>query len=103
MATEKRLGELYQGDAGAVRFPATRLAREAIELGGSAPAILNAANEVAVAAFLDGKLGFLDIAAIVEAVLTRSNVSPIRSLDDVKAADSAARAQAAQMAEGLTV
>ncbi|MBO9575580.1 MAG: 1-deoxy-D-xylulose-5-phosphate reductoisomerase [Sphingobium sp.] len=86
-----------------IRFPAIRLARQAIEQGGSAPAILNAANEVAVAAFLDGKVGFLDIAAIVEAVLARSDVSPVRSIDDVKAADSAARAQAAQMAEGLTV
>jgi len=86
-----------------VRFPAIRLAREAIQRGGSAPAILNAANEVAVAAFLDGKVTFLDIAAIVEAVLDRSNVAPVRSLDDVKAADAAARAKAAQLAEGMTV
>jgi 1-deoxy-D-xylulose-5-phosphate reductoisomerase len=89
------------------RFPAIRLAREAIEQGGSAPAILNAANEVAVAAFLDGKIGFLDIAAIVEAVLDQSNVAPVRSLDDVRAADASARAQALEitgrLAEGLTV
>ncbi len=86
-----------------VRFPAIRLAREAIEQGGSAPAILNAANEVAVAAFLDGKVGFLDIAAIVETVLTRSAIAPVRSIEDVRAVDAAARAQAAQLAEGLTV
>ena len=86
-----------------VRFPAIRLAREAIEQGGAAPAILNAANEVAVAAFLDGRVGFLDIAAIVEAVLERSNIAPLRALDDVMAADAAARAQAAQFAEGVRV
>src|SRR5690606_34996701 len=72
-----------------VRFPAIRLAREAIEQGGAAPAILNAANEVAVAAFLDGRVGFLDIAAIVEAVLEHSNIAPLHALDDVMAADAA--------------
>lgn len=90
-----------------VRFPAIRLAREAIEQGGSAPATLNAANEIAVAAFLDGKIGFVDIAATVETVIERSNVAPVRSLDDVRAADAAARAQAlditGRLAEGLTV
>jgi 1-deoxy-D-xylulose-5-phosphate reductoisomerase len=90
-----------------VRFPAIRLAREAIEQGGSAPATLNAANEIAVAAFLEGKIGFLDIAATVETVIDRSNVAPVRSLDDVRAVDAAARAQAlditGRLAEGLTV
>jgi 1-deoxy-D-xylulose-5-phosphate reductoisomerase len=90
-----------------VRFPAIRLAREAIEQGGSAPATLNAANEIAVAAFLEGKIGFLDIAATVETVIDRSNVAPVRSLDDVCAVDAAARAQAlditGRLAEGLTV
>ncbi len=51
------------------RFPAIRLAREALKIGGGAPAAMNAANEVAVAAFLAGRIGFLDIAATVEAVL----------------------------------
>ncbi|MCB1546717.1 MAG: 1-deoxy-D-xylulose-5-phosphate reductoisomerase [Hyphomicrobiaceae bacterium] len=51
------------------RFPSLRLAREAMERGGSAPAILNAANEIAVEQFLAGKLGFLDIAALVEQTL----------------------------------
>jgi 1-deoxy-D-xylulose-5-phosphate reductoisomerase len=90
-----------------VRFPAIRLAREAIEQGGSAPATLNAANEIAVAAFLEGRIGFLDIAATVETVIDRSNVAPVRSLDDVCAADMAARGQAlditGRLAEGLTV
>ena len=53
-----------------VRFPALRLAREALQAGGGAPTILNAANEVAVALFLDRRLGFLDIAAVVEETLS---------------------------------
>jgi 1-deoxy-D-xylulose-5-phosphate reductoisomerase len=85
------------------RFPAIRLAREAIQTGGAAPAALNAANEVAVAAFLDGKIGFLDIAAIVETVLERSNLSPVGSIEDVLTIDAAARAEATRQAEGLTV
>ncbi len=85
------------------RFPATRLAREAIRQGGSAPAVLNAANEIAVAAFLDGRIGFLDIAAIVDGVLWRSRPAPICSIDDVRAVDAAARTLAGQLAEGMTV
>ena len=53
------------------RFPALRLAREALAAGGGAPAALNAANEIAVAAFLEGQIGFLDIAAVVETTLDR--------------------------------
>ena len=48
------------------RFPALRLAREALRRGGAAPTVLNAANEVAVGSFLAGRIGFLDIAAVVE-------------------------------------
>ena len=78
-----------------VRFPALRLAREALEAGGSAAARLNAANEVAVAAFLAEKIGFADIPATVERVLERSDSSaPLASIDDVLAADAAARAMA---------
>ncbi len=55
------------------RFPAVKLARAALNAGGGAPAVMNAANEVAVAAFLDRKLGFLDIAAISEATLDQMN------------------------------
>ncbi len=74
-----------------VRFPALRLAREALRAGGSAPNILNAANEVAVAAFLAGRIGFLDIAATVEATVS-SMVRPApRHLDDVIAVDQEAR------------
>lgn len=54
------------------RFPALALAREALRAGAAAPTVLNAANEVAVSAFLDGRLGFLDIAAVAEAILDAS-------------------------------
>ncbi|MCW2369703.1 1-deoxy-D-xylulose-5-phosphate reductoisomerase [Sphingobium sp. B11D3D] len=80
------------------RFPALRLAREAIQTGGGAPAILNAANEIAVGAFLDGRIGFLDIGRIVEDVLARSDAGRIATLEDVQAIDRSARA----MAERLT-
>ena len=53
------------------RFPALRLAREALECGGQGPCVLNAANEVAVSAFLDGRIGFMDIAATVERTIER--------------------------------
>ncbi|MBA4046513.1 MAG: 1-deoxy-D-xylulose-5-phosphate reductoisomerase, partial [Erythrobacter sp.] len=80
------IGELTFFPPDEVRFPATRLAREAIKAGGSAPAILNAANEVAVAAFLSGQIRFTRIAALVEEVLARSNDAPRpASLDEVLA------------------
>lgn len=74
-----------------VRFPALRLAREAMEAGGAAPAILNAANEIAVAAFLEHRIGFLDIAAIVGSVLARYHPQDPQSLIDVLAIDEEAR------------
>ena len=81
-----------------VRFPALRLAREALIAGGSAPTVLNAANEVAVQAFLDKRIGFLDIAAIVEDALAELDVAPIDSLDDVHNFDKRARDIAARLA-----
>jgi 1-deoxy-D-xylulose-5-phosphate reductoisomerase len=74
------------------RFPALRLAREALTAGGAAPAVLNAANEVAVAAFLDERIGFLEIAAIVADTLARYAPEAPRSLDAVLAVDAEARA-----------
>jgi 1-deoxy-D-xylulose-5-phosphate reductoisomerase len=73
------------------RFPATRLAREAVLAGGAAPAVLNAANEIAVAAFLAGKIGFTRIVACVEAVLDRGLPPPPACLADVIAVDHEAR------------
>ena len=74
-----------------VRFPALRLAREALEAGGARPAILNAANEVAVAAFLDRRIGFLEIAAIVEDTLDRYNPAAPDTLEAVLVVDAEAR------------
>ena len=81
------------------RFPATRLAREAAEAGGAAPAVLNAANEVAVAAFLDGKLAFTDIAVTVERTLQDYSAPQPASLDDVLAVDAEARQRARGVVE----
>jgi 1-deoxy-D-xylulose-5-phosphate reductoisomerase len=76
------------------QFPALRLAREVLAAGAGAPAVLNAANEIAVAAFLARKIGFLDIAAIVENVLQEFGTPPIPDLAAVLALDEAARAAA---------
>jgi 1-deoxy-D-xylulose-5-phosphate reductoisomerase len=72
-------------------FPMLRLAREAGETGGTAPCVLNAANEVAVAAFLENRLSFLGIAEVVEAALTRSDTAPARDVEDLLEADRNAR------------
>ena len=77
-----------------VQFPALRLAREALVAGGGAPAILNAANEVAVAAFLQREIGFLDIVGTVAQVLDTMGTPPADTLDDVYALDAAARRHA---------
>ncbi|HEU4649911.1 MAG TPA: 1-deoxy-D-xylulose-5-phosphate reductoisomerase [Croceibacterium sp.] len=81
------------------RFPATRLAREAAAAGGAAPAVLNAANEVAVAAFLAGQIAFTDISALVAQTLDRDLPPAPECLDDVLAVDGEARARAAAMLE----
>ena len=81
------------------RFPALRLTRQAIREGGARPAQLNAANEVAVAAFLAKRIGFLDIAMIVEAVLDRYSPANPAHLDDIYTADEEARRAAISMVE----
>ncbi len=78
-------------------FPCLRLAREAGMAGGTAPAILNGANEEAVAAFLAGSIGFMDIPRAVAHALDAVDAGPADSLDSVMAADSAARAAVARM------
>jgi len=80
-------------------FPATRLARDAVNAGGAAPAILNATNEVAVAAFLAGKIGFTKIAALVEQALNRNIPPAPGSLEDVLAVDKQARGRTAEILE----
>ncbi|MGE7994076.1 1-deoxy-D-xylulose-5-phosphate reductoisomerase [Pseudomonas sp. NPDC089554] len=73
------------------RFPCLRLARQAAEAGNSAPAVLNAANEIAVEAFLQRRIRFPEIAGMIEQVLDREPVVPLPSLDAVFAADQRAR------------
>ncbi|AKH41885.1 1-deoxy-D-xylulose-5-phosphate reductoisomerase [Altererythrobacter atlanticus] len=93
------LGELTFFEPDETRFPATKLAREAVQTGGSAPAVLNAANEVAVAAFLSGQIAFTQISAIVAQTLNLDRPAAPQCLDDVLAVDAEARALAAEMLE----
>ena len=79
-------------DAG--RFPCLGLAYHALREGGTAPAVLNAANEVAVAAFLAGRIRFTDIAATCAETLSRMSPRPVTSLDEARAADAEARTRA---------
>jgi 1-deoxy-D-xylulose-5-phosphate reductoisomerase len=83
------------------RFPCLGLAYRALRAAGSAPAALNAANEVAVEAFLDGRLGFTAIPQVIEGVLDRHTVEDVSSLEVVRRADSWARREAAEMAAKL--
>jgi 1-deoxy-D-xylulose-5-phosphate reductoisomerase len=76
------------------RFPALALAQEAAQAGGSRPASLNAANEVAVSAFLEGGLNFARIPAVIESVMASTSGGEIRDLEDVLAADAEARERA---------
>jgi 1-deoxy-D-xylulose-5-phosphate reductoisomerase len=85
-----------------VRFPALNLAWTALRQGGSAPAVLNAANEEAVAAFLARRIGFLDIAAIVAETLDAVTSAPTSSLEDVIAVDRDARRRASALIEART-
>lgn len=88
------MGELRFEEPNHELFPGVRLARRAGALGGSAPVVLNAANEVAVARFLAGELRFLDIAALVEAVLEREPVVAADNLETILAVDREARERA---------
>lgn len=94
-----RLGRLHFSEPDLERFPCLALAYRALRTGGTAPAILNAANEVAVEAFLAGRLGFTAIAAVIAAVLDRCEVNAADSLTAVLAADAAARCAAAALIE----
>jgi 1-deoxy-D-xylulose-5-phosphate reductoisomerase len=91
-----QLGKLTFEAPDIERFPALRLAREALHQGGGAPTILNAVNEVAVAGFLAGEIGFLDIARSVEHALGVMPAPPPESLADVRALDAEARRVAAE-------
>jgi 1-deoxy-D-xylulose-5-phosphate reductoisomerase len=83
-------------------FPCLRLAREAGEAGGTAPCVLNAADEVAVAAFLDGALPFTAIAEVIEQALEAMPAQPVGHFEDLFACDEEARARSAELARRLT-
>lgn len=78
------------------RFPCLVLARQVAEAGSSAPAMLNAANEIAVASFLEKRIRFTDIPLLIDEVLNREQIQPVESLEDVMAADQRARTAAGQ-------
>jgi len=90
-----QIGELTFEPPDEQRFPALRIGREALEAGGSAPTVLNAANEIAVAAFLDHRLGFMEIPQLIERTLDRAasevGTATPESLDEVLAVDGDAR------------
>ncbi len=87
----EEIGDLTFEAPDPARFPALRVARHALQTGGGAPTILNAANEVAVESFLSGTIGFLDIVRIVEQTLETAPNGKLENLDDVGEADAAAR------------
>jgi 1-deoxy-D-xylulose-5-phosphate reductoisomerase len=84
-----------------VRFPCLALAFEALEAGGTAPALLNAANEVAVQAFLDTRIGFRDIDRVIARVMHENDHGPASSIDAVMAQDARARVAAQAIVDGL--
>ncbi|MDF2368669.1 1-deoxy-D-xylulose-5-phosphate reductoisomerase [Sneathiella sp.] len=86
-----KTGSLTFCEPDTVRFPAIRLAREALNTGKSAPTTLNASNEVAVQGFLSGEIGFLDIAAVVEECLTRAKLVELASIEDIFECDRQSR------------
>jgi 1-deoxy-D-xylulose-5-phosphate reductoisomerase len=92
------IGRLTFESPDELRFPALRIAREALIRGGGCPTVLNAANETAVHAFLDRRIGFLDIVEIVERTLEAIPEGELESLDDVYNFDTAAR----EIAAGLS-
>ena len=98
-----KIGELTFEAPNEELFPATRICREAIQAGGSAPAVLNAANEIAVEAFLAGQIGFTRIAAVAQETLARYSAAAPATLEDVLAIDAGARDCARDMLESTTL
>jgi 1-deoxy-D-xylulose-5-phosphate reductoisomerase len=88
------IGQLTFEAPDPVRFPALSLVRAVLQSGGAAPTLMNAANEIAVAAFLNGQLGFLQIVQVVEQVLEINGSLAMTGLDDLFAYDALARRQA---------
>jgi 1-deoxy-D-xylulose-5-phosphate reductoisomerase len=93
------IGQLEFEPPDHVRFPSLGLARAAARAGGTAPTVLNAANEVAVQAFLDRRLNFVGIATVIDKVLQRLDSTPVKALGDVLDADAGARRLAVSLIE----
>jgi len=96
-----RMGTLHFATPDSHCFPCLDLAYEAIRRGGTTPAVLNAANELAVDAFLQGRAGFLDIPRVISAVLDQHACQALAGLEAVLAADAWARRTARQVIDGL--
>ncbi|MGD8430048.1 MAG: 1-deoxy-D-xylulose-5-phosphate reductoisomerase [Ectothiorhodospiraceae bacterium] len=96
-----RVARLDFEEPDAERFPCLGLARRAMETGGTAPAILNAANEVAVDAFLSGGLGFTAIAPVIEETLSALRADDAESIEQLMAVDRQARSRASEIAHRL--
>jgi 1-deoxy-D-xylulose-5-phosphate reductoisomerase len=95
------VGELSFEAVDLEAFPCLRLAGEAAREGGTAPCVLNAANEIAVHAFLEGRLRFVEISAVIEHALSELGSEPIRAFESLYEADRQARAVAAEAVAGL--
>ena len=98
-----KLQRLDFAKVSARRFPCLRLAKEALKKGGALPCALNAADEIAVAAFLEGRLAFLGIAEVIERVLERTPGARLQKMDDVLTADEEARRMAREEVSRLAV
>ena len=98
-----RVGRLDFSPPDFARFPALQLGYRALKEGGTSPATMNAANEIAVAAFLDRRLPFLAITAVIEAVMDELHPRRLASLDDVLDADAVARRHAKLQVEAMAV
>ncbi|MBI2158876.1 MAG: 1-deoxy-D-xylulose-5-phosphate reductoisomerase [Candidatus Rokubacteria bacterium] len=97
-----RVGRLTFQEPDTDKFPCLRLARAALEQGGAAPVVLNAANEIAVAAFLDRRIGFIDIADVIERALGGSPAGELRSIDECVAIDAEVRRRVQQLVDVRT-
>ena len=85
-----------------VKFPCLRLAYDALKQGGTAPAILNAANEIAVQSFLDKKISFMEIPQVIEFVLNATNVESVESIEQLINIDMQARKSAEEAVMTMT-
>ena len=97
-----RIGTLTFEQPDRERFPALRLAYHALAAGGTAPTVMNAANEIAVAAFLERRLSFLQITDVIEDVLAIAGSGPLNSIEDVLHADGVAREHAIGLVSTLS-